>query len=61
MVEEDYHSTYERVPKIIERIREKIIIQKEKPPETAEEGNDFQVYDMKISKRISMNNKHSTE
>ena len=61
MVEEDYHSTYERVPKIIERIREKIIIQKEKPPETAEEGNDFQVFDMKISKRISMNIKPSTE
>jgi len=61
MVEEDYHSTYEREPKIIERIREKIIIQKEKPPETAEEGNDFQVFDMKISKRISMNIKPSTE
>ena len=61
MVEEDYHSTYEKVPKIIERIREKIIIHKEKPPETAEEGNDFQIFDMKISKRISMNIKPSTE
>lgn len=61
MVEEDYQSMHEKVPKIIERIKERIIMQKEKPPETAEEGNDFQVFDMKISKRISMNIKPSTE
>jgi len=43
------------------KIKEKIIIQKEMPPETAEEGNNFQIFDMKISKRVSLFIKPSTE
>ena len=34
-----------------EIIKEKIIIQKEAKPEIAEEGNDRQIFDMKIIKR----------
>jgi len=34
-----------------EIIKEKIIIQKEAKPEIAEEGNDIQIFDMKIIKR----------
>ena len=55
MVAEDYQKTYEGgEPKVIERIRQKIIIQKEYPPETAEEGNDMQIFDMKICKGSSL-------
>ena len=43
------------------KIKEKIIIQKEMQPETAEEGNNFQIFDMKVSKRVSLFIKPSTE
>ena len=36
------------------RLKERIIIQKEAKPETAEEGNHMQIFDMSISKRVSM-------
>ena len=36
------------------KLKEKIIIQKEAKPETAEEGNNMQIFDMSISKRVSM-------
>ena len=36
------------------KIKEKIIIQKEMQPETAEEGNNFQIFDMQVSKRVSL-------
>ena len=36
------------------KLKEKIIIQKEAQPETAEEGNNMQIFDMSISKRVSM-------
>ena len=36
------------------RLKERIIIQKEAKPETAEEGNNMQIFDMSISKRVSM-------
>ena len=62
MIKEDYKEIYEeQEPKIIERIKQKIIKQKQRPPETAEEGNDMQVFDMKIIKGISMNIKPSVE
>ena len=44
-----------------EIIKEKIIIQKESKPETAEEGNDRQIFDMKISKRVAMSIEASSE
>ena len=62
MVAEDYQKAYEGgEPKVIERIRQKIIIQKEYPPETAEEGNDMQIFDMKICKGSSLFIKPSSE
>ena len=36
------------------KLKERIIIQKEAKPETAEEGNNMQIFDMSVSKRISM-------
>ena len=36
------------------RLKERIIIQKEAKPETAEEGNNMQIFDMQVSKRVSM-------
>ena len=42
------------IEKPVIREKEKIVIQKEAKPETAEEGNDTQVFDMKISKRVAM-------
>ena len=36
------------------KLKERIIIQKEAKPETAEEGNNMQIFDMNISKRVSM-------
>ena len=42
------------IEKPVIKEKEKIIIQKEAKPETAEEGNDTQVFDMKISKRVAM-------
>ena len=36
------------------KLKERIIIQKEAKPETAEEGNNMQIFDMKVSKRVSM-------
>ena len=44
-----------------EIIKEKIIIQKEAKPETAEEGNDRQIFDMKIIKGVAMSIGASTE
>ena len=44
-----------------EIIKEKIIIQKEAKPETAEEGNDRQIFDMKIIKGLAMSIGASTE
>ena len=52
-------TTIEEPEKI--KIKEKIIIQKEKEPETAEEGVGFQIFEMQISKRISLYIKPSTE
>ena len=48
----DLNKTVELPQKV--KIKEKIIIQKESKPETAEEGNNMQIFDMKISKRVSM-------
>ena len=42
-------------------VKEKTIIKKELPPETAEEGNNFQIFDMKISKRVSLFIEATTE
>ena len=36
------------------KLKERIIIQKEAKPETAEEGNNMQIFDMTVSKRVSM-------
>ena len=36
------------------KLKERIIIQKEARPETAEEGNNMQIFDMTVSKRVSM-------
>ena len=36
------------------KLKERIIIQKEAKPETAEEGNNMQIFDMEVSKRVSM-------
>ena len=36
------------------KIKEKIIIQKEMEPETAEEGNNFQIFNMFICRRVSL-------
>ena len=36
------------------KLKERIIIQKEQKPETAEEGNNMQIFDMEVSKRVSM-------
>ena len=36
------------------KIKEKVIIQKEMERETAEEGNNFQIFDMEISKIVSL-------
>ena len=36
------------------KLKERIIIQKEAKPETAEEGNNMQIFDMSVSKRVSM-------
>ena len=47
-------------PKIKEIIKEKIIIQKEAKPETAEEGNDTQIFNMKICKTVAMSIDAST-
>ena len=44
-----------------EIIKEKIIIQKEAKPETAEEGTDRQICDMKIIKGVAMSIGASTE
>ena len=43
----------DEVPETI-KIKEKIIIQKEMEKETAEEGNNFQIFDMTISRRVSL-------
>ena len=43
------------------KIKEKIIIQKEMEPETAEEGNNFQIFDMNICRRVSLFIKATTE
>ena len=53
-------STEEGIQKII-RLKEKIIYEKEKPAEMAEESVGFQIFDMKISKRISLYIDPSTE
>ena len=47
-------------PKIKEIIKEKIIIQKEAKPETAEEGNDTQIFRMKMCKTVAMSIDAST-
>ena len=44
-----------------EKNKEKIIIVKESEPETVEEGNDFQIFDMKVSKRVALSIKPSVE
>ena len=43
------------------KIKEKIIIQKEMERETAEEGNNFQIFDMQISRRVSLFIKATSE
>ena len=55
--------TYEepKVQDIKEIIKEKVIIKKESKPETAEEGNDRQNFDMIISKNVAMSIEASTE
>ena len=55
--------TYKKPEKqeVKEIIKEKIIIQKEAKPETAEEGNDRQIFDMKIIKGVAMSIGASTE
>ena len=59
-VREEYVKFIEKPVEIIKE-KEKIIIQKEKKPETAEEGNDTQVFDMKVCKRVSMSIEASSE
>ena len=54
------NKTFDETPQII-KIKEKIIIQKEIPPETAEEGVGFQIFDMAISKRVSLYIEPSTQ
>ena len=54
------NKTFDETPQII-KLKEKIIIQKEMPPETAEEGVGFQIFDMEISKRVSLFIEPSTE
>ena len=50
---EEYIKYIEKPVEIIKE-KEKIIIQKEPKPETAEEGNDRQLFDMTISKNVAM-------
>ena len=57
---EEYVKYIEKPVEIIKE-KEKIIVQKEKKPETAEEGNDAQLFDMKICKRVAMSIEASTE
>ena len=57
---EEYVRFIEKPVEIIKE-EEKIIIQKEKKPETAEEGNDAQLFDFQICKRVAMSIEASTE
>ena len=52
-------STEDAIQKI--RLKEKIIYEKEMPAETAEEAVGFQIFEMKISKRVSLFIEPSTE
>ena len=52
-VREEYVRFIEKPVEIIKE-KEKIIIQKEEKPETAEEGNDAQLFDMKVVKDVAM-------
>ena len=49
------------IEKPVEVIKEKIIIQKEPKPETAEEGNDRPLFDMEIYKDVAMSIEASAE
>ena len=59
-IREEYVRYIEKPVEIIKE-KEKIVIQKEPKPETAEEGNDTQLFDMKICKRVEMSIEASTE
>ena len=58
--DEKLNKTTIEEPQVI-KLKEKIIIQKELQPETAEEGVGFQIFDMVISKRVSLFIEPSTE
>ena len=58
--EDKLNKTTIQVPEKI-RIKEKLIIQKEMEPETAEEAIGFQIFDMKICRRVSLLIEPSTE
>ena len=59
-VREEYVKFIEKPVEVIKE-KEKIIVKKEPKPETAEEGNDAQVFDMKVCKRVAMSIEASTE
>ena len=59
-VREEYVRYIEKPVEVIKE-KEKIIIQKEPKPETTEEGNDVQNFDMKIKKIVAMSIEASTE
>ena len=57
---EEYIRYIEKPVEIIKE-KEKIVIQKEPKPETAEEGNDTQVFDMKVIQGVAMSIEASAE
>ena len=59
-VREEYIRFIEKPVEVIKE-REKIIIKKEPKPETAEEGNDTQKFDMKLCKGVAMSIEASGE
>ena len=59
-IREEYVRYIEKPVEIIKE-KEKIVLQKEAKPETAEEGNDTQLFDMKICKRVGLSIEASTE
>ena len=59
-IREEYVRYIEKPVEIIKE-KEKIVIQKDSNPETAEEGNDTQLFDMKICKRVGLSIEASTE
>ena len=59
-VREEYVKFIEKPVEVIKE-KEKIIIKKEPKPQTAEEGNDAQIFDMKVCEKVAMSIEASTE